>query len=150
MKKATIQITDYAEAYEFCNRLLSNFLDAEKEKIHNPRPITIEYGYSGKNKARTSKQNRYYWGVLIEEAIKLFEADKMLILGFITEAMKLNNISPELVHCIIKMQFAKYTTTNETTATFQEFLQEVRDYFYHTYGLDIPEPNQDLLTNWRV
>jgi hypothetical protein len=148
MKKNTIQITDYAEAYEFANRLLGNFLDDNKEKLHNPRPITIQYGYSGKNKTRTSKQNRYYWGVIIDEAIKLFQMDKMLILGFITEAMDLGEITPELVHCLIKMKFAKYTTTAETTATFQEFLQEVRDYFYHSYNLDIAEPNQDLLTNY--
>lgn len=93
--------------------------------------ITVE-------KARSIKQNSYYWGVVI----KILSTD----IGY----------SPKEMHEALKWQFLSYenvaglrtcmSTTDLSTIEFELFLEQIRRWASMFHGIVIPEPNQVKFT----
>lgn len=90
---------------------------------------------------RSNKQNKYYWGVVIQKALEYYEekpADLLRDLVSATDA----EITSKFAHELFKMMFNfKGSTTKLNTKEMMEYQDSIRELFFHR-GFDIPPPNQ--------
>ena len=112
---------------EYLNRpLLKDYMASLKDGKY---VISIEKEY----RTRTSRENRYYWGVVL----KTIAADT----GYTTDE----------VHAIFGEKYLSYeknghkfirSTTKLKTVEFEEYLEQVRRFAAIELGIVIPDPNQ--------
>lgn len=107
----------------------------------------IEVIIRKKKKHRSTQQNRYYWGVIVE-----------LIKNYLQEVDPQVIWTPEKVHEIIKFKFLRcqkvnpdtaeiefeYTrsTTDLSTSEFMDLIAQVQQWSAETFDLYIPDPNE--------
>lgn len=107
----------------------------------------IEVIIRKKKKHRSTQQNRYYWGVIVE-----------LIKNYLQEVDPQVIWTPEKVHDIIKFKFLRcqrvnqdtaeiefeYTrsTTDLSTSEFMDLIAQIQQWSAETFGLYIPDPNE--------
>jgi len=97
------------------------------------------------SKLRSLRQNRYYWGVIVEEALEFYKKNEGAFLLDILDAVKADS-SPEFVHEMLKMRFNKGKTTKKNkTDEMEEYMLKVRVHFLQKHGLDIAPPNEPPL-----
>lgn len=77
-------------------------------------------------KVRSVEQNRYYWGIIIR---------------FI---MKFRGWSEKQAHAWVKCTWNIETTQNLSTIKFEEIMASLRQLVFKFWGLNIPQPNDDL------
>lgn len=93
---------------------------------------------------RSNEQSKYRWGVVIPHIKKALREK-----GF--------HYTPEQVNFMMKLVTGRYVqeltlpngdrvkmempTSSGTVQEFEDWLDDVRDYAYETYGVDIPTPN---------
>lgn len=138
--------------------VLSYFGRVEEGELTLPRRMRKEIlaAFEGKSieviirikkKHRSTQQNRYYWGVIVE-LIKnhLQEVDPQVIW------------TPEKVHELLKFKFLRcqkvnhdtaeieyeYTrsTTDLSTSEFMDLIAQIQQWSAETFGLYIPDPNE--------
>lgn len=107
----------------------------------------IEVIIRKKKKHRSTQQNRYYWGVIVE-----------LIKNYLQEVDPQVIWTPEKVHEIIKFKFLRcqkvnsdtaeiefeYTrsTTDLSTSEFMDLIAQIQQWSAETFDLYIPDPNE--------
>jgi len=97
------------------------------------------------SKLRSLKQNKYYWGVIVAEALEFYKKNEGAFLLDILDAVKAD-ATPEFVHELFKMRFNKgKTTTKNKTDEMEAYMLELRVFFLQKHGLDLPPPNEPLL-----
>jgi hypothetical protein len=102
-------------------------------------------------KKRSERQNNYYWGVVIP-----IMQNTMLDIG--------NPMDIEDIHLMLRVKFLKQTisineetgevaervksTTELSTIEFMDFVAKVRFWAIDFFGVEIPEPNEELTINF--
>lgn len=95
------------------------------------RPIT-------RNTSRSNEQNKYYWAVVI----KLISEEQGSSAEEVHEILKQQFLSKEISMGGRVFNVPKYSTTELTTAQFEEFLSNVRQWASINLGVYIPLPNE--------
>lgn len=107
----------------------------------------IEVIIRKKKKHRSTQQNRYYWGVVVE-----------LIKNYLQEVDPQVIWTPEKVHELLKFKFLRcqkvnpdtaeiefeYTrsTTDLSTSEFMDLIAQIQQWSAETFDLYIPDPNE--------
>lgn len=96
-------------------------------------------------KPRSNPQNRYLFGMVYPKVAKYYTANVGDFIRDVLLAMKAK-VTAEFIHELMKMMFnGSRTTTKLSTVGMMEYITLIREYFYHKYELDIPEPNSSCL-----
>lgn len=96
-------------------------------------------------KDRSSNQNRYYWGVIIDLLSEHtgFNRDEM------HEVLKHKFLRRTLwvpkKDGVKEQSIITYSTTDLTTKQFEEFLAAIRMWASQDLGVCIPEPNEQMM-----
>jgi len=94
---------------------------------------------------RSNKQNAYYHTVVKKHVAEYYAENQADFLGDLINAMQAE-ITEEFIHELLKLMFLHgKSTTNNNTEKMEEYILAIREHFFHKYGLDIPQPNQEAL-----
>lgn len=96
---------------------------------------------------RSNAQNSYLWGVLYPTILKFYLGN---IRAFIEDLMKAvrATLTIEFIHAMMKMWFNNGKSTKGlSTEGFIKYHDDIREYYFHTHGIDIPLPNQPTENN---
>jgi hypothetical protein len=93
-----------------------NFIDQKNKTIFKNKNTNI----------RSIEQNKYYWGIIIR---------------FI---MKFRGWNEKQAHAWVKCTWNIETTQNLTTVKFEDIMASLRQLVFKFWGLNIPQPNDDL------
>lgn len=94
-------------------------------------------------KTRSDKQNRYYWGVVIDILWKHFALDSPIEMD--------EKISPEAWHIGLRNEFLTIasfplriskSSTSLSTVEFEEYLTQIRTWAQVKFNVYIPLPNE--------
>ncbi len=124
---------DKIEVLQAVDRILDNYF-AEEERMDLNLYLT-----TGKPiKIRSSKQNAYYWGVVLKtikdhSGIDSSQLHRVCAFKFNLETMTFP--SGEVVEIPGK-------TKSLDTAKFSEYLDNIREWAMHEFGIFIPSPNE--------
>jgi len=109
---------------------------------YNGRAVTVII--RDRQRRRTNKQNRYYWKVIIG-TIAQYTGDE-----------------PERIHDALRLKFLYEPavveggldyigrTSTMTTAEFREYVERIRIWALDTLGINLPEPNEEEITDEAV
>ena len=95
-------------------------------KINGDVVLKIQRKY----RQRTLPENDYFHGVMLRILMEWT--------GYSKEEMK----------GVIKWMFKIESTANLSTKTFEEKMEEIRRYFAVEYGINIPEPNEEQISQY--
>jgi hypothetical protein len=125
--------------------------------IHN-RQRLVEWArqYPGKNvvikferkgSKRSSPQNRYYWGIVIKEiTLRLRELGHQWITDEdVHDMMKLKFNYEQIVSEQGEVLELPKSTSTLTKTQFAEYVDNIRMWAAGFLGVNIPDPNQDLM-----
>ena len=118
---------------------------SETIKQFNGKDITITI--EKRKKKRSNEQNKFYFGCVIpifQNAISEQWGERQSI-NEVHEFLKQNLHYSEKVNESTReiIRLAKSTTTDSTT-DFMAYLEEISKFGKEWFGLDIPEPNQQI------
>ncbi len=145
-EKQQLEIRNKTDVFALSARL-NEYFDSGKTE-----PVILKYE-SAKPK-RSNPQNSYYWSVVIAMALKFYTEN---VRAFLSDLMKATKFAftREFVHELFKMLFngGKTTTKHKTDTFSNEYINRIREHFYHEHEFDIPPPNElpvDLTTKDEV
>lgn len=105
--------------------------------------VTIEKA----KKKRSNPQNSFYWGCVIPiiqsglkevgELMTLEQTHDLLKLRFLKETILVNEESGEYIERV-------KSTTELSTVEFMELIQNVQIFAVEYFGVEIPEPNENI------
>lgn len=135
MSDRIIVIKDKSDIHGLSARLKEYFDKGNKE------PVTLQYVSS--KPQRSVEQNKYYWGVVIPVALQYYKQNLTDLIKLLMDAFKFS-LTKDFIHELFKLRFNKGgSTTEHKTDTFSdEYINQIREHFWHEYEVDIPEPNQ--------
>jgi len=118
--------------------LLSNELEDDLSKADGVRvDVTIKKHV---DKPRSVPQNAYLWNTVYGEAHKHYVDN---VGDFIRDLMLATNagLSKDFIHEMFKnWLLSGKSTTKLSTEEMMEYIEKIREHFYHQHGLDIEEP----------
>jgi len=99
---------------------------------------------------RSTEQNSYYWGVVIEEAFQYYQDNPMDLVKDTVAAIKPQFLTRQFVHEVLKIMFNEGKSTvfkDDTESTGMSkmcaYTDKIRiELFLHQYKRDIPPANQ--------
>jgi len=103
-------------------------------------------------KSRSNNQNRYYWGVVIpivqsglKDATGEFRSADSIHYGILLPLFAPSNeiINTETGQCLNE----KIGSSEMTTSQFMDFIVDVQQWSAEFLGVDIPNPNEEILLN---
>jgi hypothetical protein len=102
-------------------------------------------------KKRSERQNNYYWGVVIPimqntmldtgNAMDIDDIHLMLRVKFLKQIISINEETGEVAERV-------KSTTELSTIEFMDFVSKVRFWAIDFFGVEIPEPNEELTLNF--
>lgn len=96
---------------------------------------------------RSIQQNKYQWGVVYKLAVAYYQDNVGDLIRDVLKAVKFE-ISKDFVHELFKVLFNyKESTAANSTAKEMEYLEKIREHFWHEYHYDIPPPNTPPMAN---
>ena len=124
--------------------MLKKWIDANKGYS-----LTITFQRFG-NK-RTTKQNRYYWGVVVKMIQSRFkelghDLDSEEVHDFLKAEFNKREIVTENDH---HLQIPRSTKELDTTA-FNEYIERVRQFAAITLEINIPDPDDNYQTTFKI
>lgn len=112
-----------------------------------PCEATVEATFTQQRAARSQRQNRFYWGVLVHELSEHtgFTPDEM------HEWLKLRFIPKKLAVCngngeVIDERVVGGSTRKMTTTQFEDYMETIRRWAAEELGVFIPDPDADATT----
>jgi hypothetical protein len=122
-------------------------LDALNALNGNKITITLQK----EKKSRTSPQNRFYWGVVVElvrqglkdagHVLNTQDTHEMLKLRFLKEILMVNENTGEVVERI-------KSTSELTTSEMNDYISEIQIFASEYLGIIIPDPNEEITLNF--
>jgi len=115
------------------------------EIIRNTPDCHIVITFEKKRKKRSDNENRYYWGVVINDFVN----------GYLETTG--DKITPEQAHEILKLKCnyteiinkktgevlqVPQTTTDLSTTKFEEYLEDCRRFIFEWFGITVLLPNE--------
>lgn len=99
-------------------------------------------GYSVNKKQRSTNQNRYYFGIIVDllsehTGFTRDEMHEILKSKFLRRTMWIPKKTG-----IMEMSVISYSTKELTTVQFEKYLSEIREWSSMELGVSIPEPNE--------
>ena len=100
------------------------------------------------DKTRSSDQNRYYFGVVVDSQVKHFKNDPFMFVKWLMEIAKSGIITPDLIHELNKILYnGNKSTTKLSTRNFIDvFCNAIREDMLHYGELHIDLPPDNLTT----
>lgn len=93
---------------------------------------------------RSSPQLRYLWGVVYEHIMVFYRGNISALLKDVIIAFRVTD-TKEFIHNMLKAWFNKGISTSKLNhKQMGEYIQSIRDYYYHAHQLLIPEPEKLL------
>jgi hypothetical protein len=102
-------------------------------------------------KSRTSPQNRFYWGVVVElvkqglkdagHMLNTNDTHELLKLRFLKETLMVNEQTGEIVERV-------KSTSELTTTQMMDYIAEIQIFSAEYLGIEIPDPNEELTLNF--
>lgn len=136
---------------DICNGRFKRNINQIQQIVKSFEGKEIVLTFSKLNKKRSQKQNSYYWGVVIP-----IMKNTMLEIG--------NPMDEDDIHLMLRVKFLKeIISINEetgevcervkssaelSTVQYMNFMSEIRFWALDFFGVDIPEPNEELLLNF--
>lgn len=130
----TFTITQSPDAFDLLAKIKSYFDRGGKK----PLTVTVE---AGSGKLRSSQENRYYHGVVVQRAVEHYTLHPTDLIRDVLDAVGAN-ITPEFVHELIKLRFGVKSTAKLDTTAFEELMLRLRRHFAEL-GTSIAEPNEE-------
>jgi len=120
-------------------------------KSFNGKDVVITF--SKPKKARSTQQNRYYWGCvltlvqggLLDATGELRSVDNIhykILLPLFAPTNEI--VNTDTGECIIE----RLTSSEMTTTQFCEYIMEIQKWGAEFLGIDIPNPNEENLLNF--
>ena len=121
-----------------------------KDAIRTFEGKDIEVTLQRKRKRRSNPQNSYYWGIvlpLVQEGLKEATGE-VRDFNSIHYQILLPLLAPkrEIINTDTGMIISEKITSSEmTTPEFSEFVMEIQKWSAEFLGINIPDPNQELI-----
>lgn len=96
---------------------------------------------------RTSNQNSYYWGKVVQDALAFYTANPARFFLDVHDALR-DEEGAQIVHALLKILFNgahstqfKDDETGTGTEKMIKYTDAIREHFFHKHHHDIPPPN---------
>lgn len=96
---------------------------------------------------RTLDQNQYYWGVVVQDALKFYSTHEKEFLLDVYRALG-NNEGADVIHAMFKILFNGGHSTRfkddergEGKEKMGNYIDSIREHFYREHKFDIPPAN---------
>lgn len=130
------------EAIELANKM-ADYANSEEFK-----PFSVETDFK---QTRTTKQNRYYFGVVVKKQHDYFGEDLVKFMEWLFKVLQ-HQLTPELIHEVNKIIYnsGKSSTRLKIDDFINNFATPIREDMLHLCGLDIPLPEDaELRRVWQ-
>lgn len=126
-----------------------------KEISEHFRNCDLEIIIRKSTRKRTNPENRYYWGCVLVHLVRAFKEsghpelsehnpDDVANMHEVVKQRFFQDSAPTFTDPDGCVYFGKLTTTNETTATWEEKMQQIRTWVQESFRYTIPLPNEFL------
>lgn len=129
------------EEFELSARDWSEFRNRCETFYNNNNDGVLTVSVQSSSNKRSSKQNKYYWSVVIGKALGYYKENVRALIEDVLKALKFN-VTRSFVHELFKMRFnGGRSTAKLDTKEMTEYWDKIREDFLDK-GVDIPPPNE--------
>jgi hypothetical protein len=131
------KINTKEEALELANKI-ADYANSEEFA-----PFSVETDFK---QTRTTKQNRYYFGVVVKMQYEYFANDLVKFMEWLFKVLQ-HSLTTELIHEVNKIIYnaSKSSTRLQVDEFINNFVNPIREDMLHLCGIDIPLPEDEEL-----